>query len=600
MMKLKREKGIMLISVLILVTILLMIVTSMTLVTSQTYNLAGMAEHKAKALRAAEAGIEYALYELNKNPDWDIMTDTYVDLYYSDGETSKIIASKFENNLKGSTISGTTPPYTAEVCCEGKSGNNKVTLRGIFVRDDHLYTSITSEGVMLIDCESNKFLFKGENNGPGRIHSNDDCLFMTYDPYYVVDDVDFNKGFASSVGETEYMWYPNLDPHFSYREHVNPTDNLDINIGNVINRNKDTAHHIPGDKIYMLGYYEYSPGNYLVPHETPDASAPLYTGVSPLYWDQTSDNMVYEHPYKYGIAVVDEDSIEEFWENYRELQSIGPDLIYLSYHEPPHNTNTSRDLLDYYPGVVFYELGTPEWDDLMKELGMSFSYVTESGKIIGTLRLEDNIYTPGSLGIHETMRFDSYGPGGGDIGDARLVCHYAPKLKLDLNNKVIYADNELSLATPINTGAVVSRDSIYMFEAFECEVTMLAGKTAGLCIRDLTPLASWTAPEDLLSFSGFIYGKDNVNIVSMEHPNRQYNLAMNFTGAIYSNEDLINNNYKFPGLNENYGMSDSNLAMNLNYLNDITVIYSDTGNTYLKDLRGNEFSVKKAFTFIDN
>lgn len=119
MYNVRNEKAIMLISVLILITILMMLVTSMLLIATQNYNLAGMADKKARALRSAEAAVEYALYRLNNNTSWTPTGDLSVDLYFSQGERAKIIASNFVNNLSGSTQIGSTPPYSAEVLSEG-------------------------------------------------------------------------------------------------------------------------------------------------------------------------------------------------------------------------------------------------------------------------------------------------------------------------------------------------------------------------------------------------------------------------------------------------------------------------------------------------
>ena len=64
------KKGIMLVSVLILSVLLVMLTVSMVFISSEHLNLLGNVEHKANALNAAEAGIEYALVKLNEDTEW--------------------------------------------------------------------------------------------------------------------------------------------------------------------------------------------------------------------------------------------------------------------------------------------------------------------------------------------------------------------------------------------------------------------------------------------------------------------------------------------------------------------------------------------------
>ncbi len=65
-----REKGMMLITIVMLVFLLVMLTVSMTVIVSESLNITGRAGLKAKALNAAEAGIEYAYYQLNNETRW--------------------------------------------------------------------------------------------------------------------------------------------------------------------------------------------------------------------------------------------------------------------------------------------------------------------------------------------------------------------------------------------------------------------------------------------------------------------------------------------------------------------------------------------------
>lgn len=591
----KNEKAIMLISVLILITILMMLVTSMLLIATQNYNMAGMADKKAKALRSAEAGVEYALYRLNNDTSWTPSGDMYVDMYFSQGEKAKIIASNFRNNLKGSTKIGSTPPYSAEVLSEGSYKGQKVKMKAIFVRDDMSQYPLASEGNLLLNYQeiNGEKKVTGKNNSPGRLHSND--RMIVWDPYYGNVFLNLNEGFLSSVGNMEYNRYNWGKPPFDYKEHVNPAEIANINIGSVVN--KHTGYHtISGDRYYLVGYFEYSPGNYCIPHEGPAAVTSQTTDVD--YWDQTSDDMVYTHPYKYGIVSFTESSCENFMNNYRELQSIGPDIT-TSIHEEKRNLNSSRNLLDYYTDLTFGEIYSTGWEDTMNTLGMTYSVNLDGGIVVTTLQLNDNTYCSGALGLFETLRFDCFREGNGDIGDARLLSFVKPKLKLNLNNKNLYSEGEISLPS-IDNGTVASNDSVYILCDHGENMTVLAENDIRMCIKDPTPDVT-TEPVSDIELSGLLYAKDNIYIGTLIWPQKDYNSSVVFKGSITAREKDPNNNMYYPRTtNSDYGLSETNIALAPELLDTITLIHASNGVQSLVSGRGNNFRIRKAATMIVN
>ncbi|MEQ8172083.1 MAG: hypothetical protein ABRQ38_24535 [Candidatus Eremiobacterota bacterium] len=591
----RNEKAIMLISVLILITILMMLVTSMLLIATQNYNMAGMADKKAKALRSAEAGIEYALYRLNNDTTWTPSVDLYVDMYFSQGEKAKIIASEFTNNLKGNTQTGSTPPYSAEVLSEGSYKGQKVKIKAIFVRDDMSQYPLASEGNLLLNYQevNGEKKVTGKNNSPGRLHSND--RMIVWEPYYGGVSLDLNEGFLSSVGNLEYSKYNGGHPPFDYKEHVNPAEIANINIPVVVNKHSG-YHTVAGDRYYLVGYFEYSPGNYCIPHEGPAAVTSRTSDTD--YWDQTSDDMVYTHPYKYGIASFTESSCKNFMDKYRELQSIGPDIPTTIIDEK-RNLNTSRNLFDYYTDVTFGEIYSTGWEDTMNTLGMTYSTELDGGIVVTTLQLKDNTYCSGALGLFETLRFDCYREGNGDIGDARLLSFVKPKLKLKLNNKNLYCEGEMSLPS-IDNGTAASKDSIYILCDHGENMTVLAENNIIMCIKDPTPDVTGETITDI-TLSGLLYAKDNIYIGTLKWPQQDYNSSVVFKGSITAKEKDPNNNTYYPRTtNSDYGLSQSNIALAPALIDSITLIHASNGVQSLVAGRGNTFRIRKAVTMIVN
>jgi len=595
MYNVRNEKAIILISVLILITILMMLVTSMLLIATQNYNMAGMADKKAKALRAAEAGVEYALYRLNNDTSWTPAGDLIIDMHFAQGETAKIIASNFVNNLRGGTQTGSTPPYSAEVLSEGTYKGQKIKIKTIFVRDDMSQYPVASDGDLLLNYQQVKDEKKviGKNNSPGRLHSNK--RMVVWDGYNSGRYLDLNEGFLSSAGNLEYnRYYSNESPAFDYKEYVTPSEIADINIGSIVN--KHTGYHtISGDRYYLVGYFEYSPGNYCIPHEGPNAVTSQTSDTD--YWDQTCDDKVYSHPYTYGIASFTESSCKTFMDNYRELQSIGPDLT-TTIHEERRNLNTSRNLLDYYTDVAFGEIYSTDWENTMQSLGMSYSAELDGGVTVVTLQLNNNTYCSGSLGLYETLRFDCYRERNGDIGDARLLSFVKPKLKLNLNNKNLYSEGELSLPV-IENGTVASKDSVYILCDSGENMTVLAENDIIMCVKDPTPSIDGGGVSEI-TLSGLLYAKDNIFLGTLYWPQMDYNASVVFKGSITAKDKVPKNNKPYPRTTNYASGSDANINLEPTLLNSITLVHSSNGVQSLVEGRGNNFRIRKAVSVIVN
>lgn len=593
-MKLNKKDGIVLISALILISILLMIVTSMTLIATQNYNLAGILDKRAKALRAAETGIEYALYQLNKDTDWSVGADLSVDMHFSRGETAKILASGFRNNLKGGTSVGTTPPYCAEILSEGFYKGQKIKMKAIFVREDIFSYPLASDGTlyMLFDSYNTTATIAGKENSGGRIHTNDKMVINAW--YFPSDFMSLNGGFISTVQNLEYTSCSS--PGFEYKEYVAPSQIVDIDIEGVIENHKPDCHTVAGDRFYLIGYFEYSSGNYCIPHEGPNAVAPETAHLIPDYWDQVDDNMVYTHPYTYGIASFPEDSTQDFLDKYRELMNIGPNISWVSEDiSPPRNANNSKNLYDYYSGITFAELGTSQWDNMITQLGMSYTTEVIDGITVVTLVLNDDIYSPGSLGFFDTLRFDCYatyvdGGGGGNIGDARIISYVRPKVKINLNNKNIFSDGELSLPT-IDNGAAVSAESVYLAPGYDSTMTVLAENDIGLCIKDQTPNRYYESSSDL-NLNGVLYAKDNIYINTLSWPQCMYNINLTFRGSIQAKEKTVNNAKSYPR-SSNWYQTFGNITIEPDLLNEINIIHTTDGLGSLVDVRMDSFRVRK-------
>jgi len=176
-------KGMVLITILLLTVLLILMTVSMIFISTNHLSIMGNIEAKEKALKAAEAVVSYAIYELNSNPAWGLSgdpifkegkfvdhtnpsgtypefspdTSLYINNNYSDNYAFYITFDPNDpnssqvsvNNLFGpikDTDSG-TPAYTAKIVSTGKflSGDREKATKTIvayLVRSDYSPYSI--------------------------------------------------------------------------------------------------------------------------------------------------------------------------------------------------------------------------------------------------------------------------------------------------------------------------------------------------------------------------------------------------------------------------------------------------------------------------
>ena len=181
------KKGMALISVLLLSILLIMIGVSMVFISTNHLHLMGNVESYNKALKAAEAGAEYALAQLNASPAWAepnspppevtktlknnsefIITFDPNDDYYS---YNNLFGSSVYTRPSGDLLSGDVPAYTAEIISVGKSpdGITKI-LRVLYIRDDAMPANGLACGE--ISFYSGTITFAGETiDEPGWLYS---------------------------------------------------------------------------------------------------------------------------------------------------------------------------------------------------------------------------------------------------------------------------------------------------------------------------------------------------------------------------------------------------------------------------------------------
>ena len=148
----KLEKGMMLVTILMLTFLLVMLTTSMIFISSQNLNMTGLAEKKAKALQAAEAGVEYAFYQLY-HPDWGTSITSDITESLGDGQSFTIVFNPSsthhsKNNLMNKDPNGSTPGYSAEIISRGTYKGCDRIIRAFFKRDDEFQYPISSGGYL--------------------------------------------------------------------------------------------------------------------------------------------------------------------------------------------------------------------------------------------------------------------------------------------------------------------------------------------------------------------------------------------------------------------------------------------------------------------
>lgn len=173
--------------VVLLLTVLLALMTiSMVFISTTHLSTVGNIHLKEEALLAAEAGVEYAIYMLNQDPEWGLSSLNFpgdseslpgfthdnsagagLDLTSNSGFTITFSAEDpkymsvnnlFESDPARASLTG-APCYTAKIISVGNAGHIKKILEAYLVRADYYPNAINSEGSIVL--EAGKFMIRG-------------------------------------------------------------------------------------------------------------------------------------------------------------------------------------------------------------------------------------------------------------------------------------------------------------------------------------------------------------------------------------------------------------------------------------------------------
>ena len=189
-MRKKNMKAIVLVSVLLLIVLILIMSLSMMTMSSNFLAFIGGSETSGRALIASYAGIEYAVYKLNNDPNWGIKDldftpsssipiADYIPTFNADPSAEakiQLTGSEFTvtfstsygtkyqsvNNLFGTTAKGDVPPYTAEIISLGKCRNDKKVVKAYLTRSDFYPYAINSESSIVF--VEGKYNIKGDTS----------------------------------------------------------------------------------------------------------------------------------------------------------------------------------------------------------------------------------------------------------------------------------------------------------------------------------------------------------------------------------------------------------------------------------------------------
>jgi len=191
-MKKSSSKGIVLISILMVTVVLLMVASSLLVLNYYNLGFTNMSENKVSALKIAEAGVAYAIYNLKENPAWEPNVPV---VYHMKG-----VPGRFEitfdrtkpyysvNNLKNDATDPNVipgwggkgvPGHSVDLIITAYAGNEKDTkavkhIRAILQRDIY-YPGSFSSGQTTVDANTADIKTEATKENPGEsgnIHSN--------------------------------------------------------------------------------------------------------------------------------------------------------------------------------------------------------------------------------------------------------------------------------------------------------------------------------------------------------------------------------------------------------------------------------------------
>jgi len=561
--KCNSEKGMMLVTILMLIFLLIMLTVSMLTLTSETLNLTGMQNRKVRAFQSAEAGVEYALYQLNNDSTWTPALN--IPEYLGNEQSFEYTFAT--NNLKGNSPAGSTPPYSSEIICRGHYKDNSQDMRIIFVREEMLPYPIISEGDLKLVPYFDMIIRNEDTIDPGRLHSNSNIYLQEN---WANRLPDLNDGFCSTV--LDVIYGSGGTPVPKIKTQAVPVKIPDINIGNIITAQRPSCRELLNERFYLVGYFEYNGPldtgtDYCIPHLA-----------STSYPDYPTDPCVYSDPYKLGIAAIDENSYNDFLTNYWDF-----------YHNPTVN-DPGRNFYNYGYTIDFWEFDPNNTTNNYPPLNIDVTRTVDSdGFIYLTLSLKENLYIGSTFGMFETGHINC------GYVSSTIIYHIKPMydaaVRLDLNGFNIYGE-KVYLDVPVSgTGAIISNQTVDFTHSFDGELAVLSGESVNM-VETLKRKGAATN-----NFNGFLYGKDDV-LIQTKSTDTPMIQVLNLYGAMAAKDEVPGNCTSSPmvcGYSYEYFSSNCNIFMNPVFTMDCDIIHTDSGVPILVPIRGNDFKVRKKY-----
>jgi len=629
-----QEKGIILISILMLSVLLIMMTTSMIIITTESLNLTGTADQKTRAMVAAEAGIEFARYQLNHDPNsWGISPP--VDFIVNLGNNQEFAITfnnakpyHSTNNLDGDTYIGTTPPFTAEIICKGVVKldgveKEKVYLRALFSRDDDYPCPVSSDGYLFINADGSPppvYTLQGDpiNPSPVRIHSNNKITISGDSAASCI--VDLTGGYASSCTTVDVI---DVNNPVIEKEGALSVQIANIDIGEMISyrpydpNDPNTCLDLPNNTFYLVGHFEYDPPNPDDPNDPKyDPGNPIYDPNSPLYdpsalyvpynpyddpYDPSDDPNgtyciphsspvsippdaldpnnpdpyidpnVYTTDYTVGIVSFSENSCKDFLDNYGDF-----------YYNPTVGApgGENRDFCDYYD-IKFWKYDpdpNSRFQEIEDEMGMDISVTGNPASMVYILlTLQRDLYVNSTNGFFETDWIGKVDGSSEYYPDSM----YKTIVELDMNGHTIYGSKLWLGISPRGSGGIISSETIdFILSGNITEMISLSEESVRISYREPARQNGST-----LIYRGIIYAKDDI-LIQANSPERR-DKRLEIYGAMTSKNRVNGNLTASPFVYYKPAFTTRNISIFTEgkTLDDIFIVHTDDGLETLAALR---------------
>ncbi len=567
------EKGMMLVTILMLTFLLVMLTTSMIFISSQNLNITGLEERKAKALQTAEAGVEYAFYQLY-DTTWGTSITSNITENLGNDQKFTLVFNPSEpyhsrNNLMNKDPNGTTPPYSAEIISRGDYRGTQKIIRAIFVRDDMAITPLLSGGSIYLGAWANSpttaiYNITSKNlQDPGRVHSNKKITI--YGNGGTV--VNLNDGFISCKSTAQII---SVSGNIKKKEGTLPVKIPDIDIDTIVDSHEASSLSLPTDTFYLIGYFEY------------DANSPAYCIPHNSHVSTFTDPFVHTPTYKLGIVAFKENDYSHFISNYG-------DFYCNPYPTAPGgaNRNFYKPSYGYDSTMRFYEFGTSDFSTIENELGMTMSPPDGSGNIILTLNRDLFIPATSTNGFFETCTITTVGYSG-----YGTIYYPTPmsgrRVKLNLNGHKIYGDKLYLGIGPYGTKAgsgIISKQTVDLLHSYDVNMIILSEKSVRLAYQGKYDKSNF-------SYNGIIYARDNISLQENNNCGGYTDETLNFNGMLVSNHNT--GIQTSPMAHYPYILfPDSGIYLEPVGSKNVNISFTTTGFDTLVSLRGNDFKIRK-------